>query len=164
MAKEKDNNRPAVVKQLKALIEGGQAHATFDNAVEGLSAKLLGEKPHGLPYSIWQLAEHMRIVQWDILEFSRDPKHKSPSWPDEYWPKDPEPPGEEAWEDTLKKIKHDRKAFITLLEDDNNDLYSPFEWGDGQNLLREALLMADHNAYHTAEIIVLRRLLKAWKS
>ncbi len=153
-----------LVKTLEQLLEGGQAHATFDDAVKHLPAKLRGVVPDGMPYSIWQLVEHIRITQWDILEFSRDPKHKSPSWPEGYWPKETAPVDEAAWKKCLAQIKSDLKEFIDLLKDPDVDLYAPFPHGDGQHLLREALLIADHTSYHTGEIIVLRRLLGAWNS
>ena len=158
-----DNTRGAAVKQLISLLQGGNAHATFDKAVEGLPAKHRGTIPDGLPYSIWQLVEHIRIAQWDILEFSKNEDHQSPSWPDDYWPKEAAPASDKDWDDCLKQIKHNQKEFVHLLEDANNDLYKPFPWGDGQNLFREALLIADHTAYHTAEIIVIRRLLGDWE-
>lgn len=161
--KQKDQHRSDVVKQLKALLNGGNAHATFDDAVAGLSLEDIGKTPDNLPYSIWQLTEHIRITQWDILEFSRDASHKSPAWPEGYWPKETAPADEKTWHNTIKQIKNDLHAFIQLLDDDNNDLYTSFPYGDGQNLFREALLIADHTSYHTAEIIVLRRLLGIWR-
>lgn len=153
-----------LVKTLEQLLAGGQAHATFDDAVKHLPAKLRGVVPEGMPYSIWQLVEHIRITQWDILEFSRDPKHQSPSWPEGYWPKETAPADEAAWKKCLAQIKSDLNEFIELLKDPDVDLYAPFPHGDGQHLLREALLIADHTSYHTGEIIVLRRLLGAWNS
>lgn len=152
-----------LVKTLEQFLIGGHAHATFDDAVKGLPADLRGVVPEGMPYSIWQLVEHIRITQWDILEFSRNPKHESPAWPEGYWPKEAVP-SEAAWKKCLTQIKHDLKEFIDLLKDPDVDLYAPFPHGDGQHLLREAMLIADHTSYHTGEIIVLRRLLGAWKS
>jgi uncharacterized damage-inducible protein DinB len=150
------------VSVLKELLKGGNAHATTEQALAKLPADLRGKVPEGLPYSIWQLAEHIRITQWDILEFSRNPKHLSPKWPDEYWPKETGPASEAAWKKTLAEITEDKKAFIALLEAPDADLLKPFAHGDGQNLLREALLIADHTSYHTGEILVIRRLLGAW--
>lgn len=153
-------------RQLVALLDGGQAHATLDDAVEGFPVKLRGAVPEGLPYSGWQILEHLRITQKDILEFSdnADGSYKELKWPDEYWPKSAEPPSESAWEDSVAEIKADRKAFDKLVHDANDEeLIAKFAWGDGQNLLREALLIADHNAYHVGELIVVRRLLGAWK-
>lgn len=154
----------AVRKQLLALLTGRNAHQSFDDAVAGLPAELRGVKPDKLPYSIWQLVDHIRIAQWDILEFSRDPQHQSPPWPSGYWTKEVVPVDEAAWQQALNQIRQDRDAFVLLLNDPQRDLYAPFAHGDGQNLLREALLIADHTAYHVGEIILIRRLLGAWKS
>jgi hypothetical protein len=156
----------ALRKQLKALLEGGQAHATFDEAVKGFPVKLRGVTPEGLPYSGWQILEHIRITQRDILEFSSntDGSYKELKWPEEYWPKSAEPPSADAWEHSIEQIREDRKAFEKLLNSaDDAALVAPFAWGDGQSLLREALLVADHDAYHVGELVVLRRLLGAWK-
>lgn len=150
-------------EQIIDLLTKGNAHVTFEEAVKKLPAKLRGVVTGGLPYSIWQLVEHIRITQWDILEFSRDPKHVSPKWPDEYWPNEAQPHSDEAWSDTINKIKEDKQAFIDLIRLEDNDLYEPFSWGDGQNLLRESFLIADHTSYHTGEIIAVRRLLHAWE-
>jgi len=157
-----DPNKQAVIEQLNPLLKGGNAHQPFEAAVKDLPASLWGVKPDNLPYSIWQLVEHIRIVQWDILEFSRDPNHQSPAWPEGYWPKETAPADEAAWEQALTQIKADKDAFMALLSAPDVDLYTPFPHGDGQNLLREALLIADHTSYHTGEIILLRRLLNAW--
>jgi len=151
-----------LVTELKKLLNGGGAHVGFKDAVANLPFNLLGEKPYNLPYSIWQLVEHIKIAQWDMLEFSKDGSHRSPKWPDEYWPKELAPKDESAWNNTLKQIDADLKEFIALL--DSSDLYVSIPHGDGQSVLREALQIADHNAYHVAEIVVIRRLLGAWKS
>ncbi len=153
-------------RQLTALVNGGQAHTTFDAAVDGFPVGLRGVAPAGLPYSGWQIVEHMRIAQNDILRFSDNAAgtYKELKWPDAYWPKDPNPPGEQAWETCLASIRADREAFETLLYRASDDeLVEAFPWGETQTLLREALLIADHNAYHTGELIVIRRLLGAWK-
>lgn len=154
-------------QQLKALLDGGQAHATFDQAVKDMPAKLQGVLHEGLPYSAWQLLEHMRLAQRDILDFSRndDGSYRQLKWPDEYWPKDPDPPNAQAWNKSVEQIREDRKAFETLIDSaDDPNLIKPFAWGKGQNLLREALLIADHEAYHVGELVLLRRLLGAWKN
>ncbi len=158
-----ESSNPVVV-QLLALLRGGQAHADFDSAVKDFPAELRGTVVPNLPYSAWQLLEHLRITQRDILNFSAPPTggYHSMEWPDDYWPKSPEPPSAQAWQHTVEAIRHDREKFESLLLKPNVDLYKPFLWGDGQNLLREALLIADHNAYHLGELIVLRRLLGAW--
>jgi uncharacterized damage-inducible protein DinB len=153
-------------KELKALLDGGQAHATFDDAVKDMPAALRAVVPDGLPYSAWQIVEHMRIAQHDILKFSDnvDGNYKAKKWPEAYWPKDAAPTNEEDWNNSIESIRKDRDAFEKLLKDaDDAALVEPFAWGEGQTLLREALLIADHDAYHTGELIVIRRLLGAWK-
>ena len=151
-----------LINELVKLLEGGGAHATIKDALADLPKELRGVKPHNLPYSIWQLAEHIRIAQWDMLEFSKDGNHQSPKWPDDYWPKEAEPADDTAWDKTINQINADRDKFIALLK--NADIFEKIPHGDGQNILREALQVADHNSYHTSEIILLRRLLGAWKS
>ncbi|HXS36966.1 MAG TPA: DinB family protein [Flavipsychrobacter sp.] len=163
MNKDSSKQDDIVREQLIKLLQGEQAHASFDNAINGLHEKLRGVVPENLPYSIWQIVEHIRITQWDILEFSRNANHRSPKWPESYWPKEKDPKDNAQWEKTIKQIKEDQDEFVELLKDEGSDLYKPFPWGDGQNLLREAMLIADHNSYHTGEIIVIRRLLKNWK-
>jgi hypothetical protein len=154
-------------RQLKSLLKGGQAHATFEQAVKDMPAQLRGVVPDGLPYSAWQLLEHIRITQRDILDFCNndDGSYRHLKWPDDYWPKQADPPNEHAWQKSIDEIHADRKSFERLLDSvDDTNLVKPFPWGDGQNLLREALLIADHEAYHVGEVILLRRLLGAWKS
>ncbi len=145
------------------LLRGGNAHVEFDRALAGLPAKLRGVKPAGLPYSPWQLLEHMRISQWDILEFSRNPKHVSPKWPEGYWPKIPAPPDASAWTRSLAAFRADSRAMQRLVADPSTDLYARIPHGEGQTVFREALLVADHNAYHLGQLIVVRRLLGAWQ-
>jgi hypothetical protein len=156
-----DNQNKKIVTELSKLLLGGGAHADLKDALADLPEDLRGVKPDNLPYSIWQLVEHIRIAQWDMLNFCVDPNHESPKWPDEYWPKDPEPKDDDAWKDSVKQINNDRDEFISLIE--KGDLLQPIPGGSGQTLFQEALQMADHTAYHTAEIIILRRLLGAWK-
>ncbi len=164
MQTQKNNsaNDKNLIDNLIDLIAKGNAHASLDNALEDMPFSLLGERPNNLPYSIWQLAEHIRIAQWDILEFSKNAKHVSPKWPDEYWPKETKPQSETAWKKCKDAITAGRKEFINFIKN-AGDLYKPFKHGDGQNLLKEALVLADHNSYHTGEIIIIRRLLNAWK-
>ena len=154
----------AMRKQLLTLIQGGGAHATFDDAVKNFPAELHGKVPANLPYSAWQLLEHLRIAQRDILDFSAPPTggYQPLEWPDAYWPKLPEPPSAQAWSDSVAAIRKDREHFEALIQRPEADLFKPFRWGNGQNLLREALLIADHTAYHLGEFIVLRRLLGIW--
>jgi hypothetical protein len=161
--KAKATHTSFVVKELEILLKGGNAHASFEDAVKDIPDDQLGVIPKGLPYSIWQLTEHIRIAQWDMLEFSRDPHHKSPKWPDEYWPKNPAPPDKKAWKKSLVQIKKNREEFIALLHTSAEEIYKPFSYGEGQSLFREALVIADHTSYHSGEILVLRRLLGIWK-
>jgi len=147
--------------ELEKLIVGGGAHATLADALADIPAQYRGVKPHNLPYSIWQLAEHIRIAQWDMLEFSKDGSHQSPKWPDDYWPRESEPADDAAWDKTTEQINSDRAAFLELLKTD--DIYKAIPHGNGQSILREALQVADHTSYHTSEIILLRRLLGIWK-
>jgi len=151
-------------RQLLVLLKGGQAHVSFDDAVKDLPSDLRGKVPAGLPHSAWQVLEHMRITQRDILHFTAPPTggYHPLQWPEDYWPKSPEPPSSNAWEQSIAAIRSDREHFEALLTKPDADLAKPFRWGDGQNLLREALLIADHTAYHLGELIVLRRLLGAW--
>lgn len=151
-----------VIKELEAVIKKGNAHASFDEAVKGIKPDLIGVAPDGLPYSLWQLIDHIRITQWDILEFSRDPHHKSPKWPDDYWPKEKVPAHPGDVRKSIEQMAADREAFIGLLHDAAEEIYTPFTHGDGQSLFREALLIADHTSYHTGQIILVRRLLKNW--
>ncbi|MGH2563663.1 MAG: DinB family protein [Ginsengibacter sp.] len=152
-----------LVENLVDLIEKGNAHTSLDEAVKDIAFSLLGEKPGNLAYSIWQLVEHIRIAQWDLLEFSRNEKHLSPKWPDGYWPEETAPESGKDWRECLRQIRADRKSFIELLQNAGDNLFKPFSYGTGQSLLKEALVLADHNSYHTGEIIIIRRLLNAWK-
>jgi hypothetical protein len=151
-------------KELIALLQGGQAHITFDEAIKEFPAGLRGAVPPNLPYSAWQILDHLRIAQRDILDFSAPPTggYHPIKWPDAYWPKSHQPPSAHAWDEAIAAIERDMKNFIALIEKPSTDLYKPFRWGDGQNLLREALLLADHNSYHLGELILLRRLLGVW--
>ena len=151
-------------RQLINLLQGGNAHATFDDAVKNLPPELRGKKPRGAEHSPWELLEHLRIAQWDILEFSRDPRHQSPEWPSGYWPAKPAPPDDKAWDKSVRAFRRDLKALCDMVENDSNDLFARIPHGDGQTLLREALLAADHNAYHIGQLVLVRRLLGAWHS
>ena len=150
--------------QLAALLGGGQAHAKFEDAVKDFPAKLRGVVPDGLPYSAWQIVEHIRIAQQDILNFSAPPTggYHGLKWPDAYWPKEAAPESDRAWDHSVAAVEADREKFKALILKPGADLAKPFLWGTGQNLLREALLIADHTAYHVGELIVVRRLLGAW--
>ncbi len=152
----------ALRRQLAQFLSESHAHADFDAAVKNFPAALRGKKPAGAPYSAWQLLEHMRLAQWDILEFSRDPRHVSPKWPEGYWPKTAAPPNHAAWNRSLRQFRSDRKAMQKLVTG-KSDLFARIPHGQGQPLLREALLVLDHNAYHLGQLLLLRKLLGAWK-
>lgn len=158
-----NNPTASVIKELEDALKKGNAHATFEDAVEDIPHELLGEIPKGLPYSIWQLVEHIRTTQWDILDFSRNPDYKGMRWPDDYWPKEKAPAHKDDFKRSVDQVLADRKAFIDLLHKTGQGIYTPFPHGDGQTLLREALLIIDHTSYHTGELIVIRRLLGNWK-
>lgn len=152
-----------VREQVLYLLKGGGAHAAFDDVIKDFPAKLRGAKPAGVPYSAWELLEHMRTAQWDILEFSRDPRHVSPEWPEGYWPKSNKP-SSSAWNSSIASFRKDLDAMIALVEDPRTDLYAKIPHGTGQTILREALLVADHNAYHLGQLVLVRRLLGSWKT
>ncbi len=148
---------------LVELLKGGHAHISFDDAVKDWPAALQGNRPGGAAHSAWEVLEHMRIAQWDILEFTRNPKHVSPEFPAGYWPKTQAPPDGKAWNNTVKSFRADLEAMIKIVQNKKTDFFTPFPYGNGQTVLREALLVADHNAYHLGELLLLRRLLGAWK-
>ena len=150
--------------ELDRLLSGKGAHVDFDQAIADLPANLRGTKPHGSPHSAWELLEHLRIAQRDMLEFSRNAKHVSPKWPAGYWPASVAPPDEAAWNRSVEGFNDDLAAMRKLVADPASDLYTPFAHGEGQTLIREALQLADHNAYHIGELVSLRRVLGAWKS
>jgi len=150
-------------KHLLELLEGGGAHAKFDDVIKGLPAKLRGTKPAKFPHSPWMLLEHMRLAQRDILEFSRNAKHVSPPWPSGYWPKTEAPPNAAAWNKSVQQFRRDLKAMQNLVANKKTDLFARIPWGDGQTVLREALLLADHNSYHLGQMLDVRRMLGAWK-
>jgi uncharacterized damage-inducible protein DinB len=145
------------------LLKGGHAHADLETALKGLPVKLRGKKPKGAEHSVWQLLEHIRIAQRDILEFSRNPKHVSPPWPKGYWPATEAPPSASAWNNSLRQAREDLKAMEKLVASPKTELLLKIPHGDGQTILREALLLADHTSYHVGQILLLRRLLGAWK-
>ena len=153
----------ALRQHLVNLLREGHAHATFESAIADLPAALRGKKPAGASHSTWEILEHLRIAQWDILEFSRNAKHVSPDFPSGYWPKSVAPPSEAAWNKAVKAFQADKDAIQKLILDPATDLLARIPHGDGQTILREALLLADHNAYHLGELVLLRRLLGAWK-
>lgn len=144
------------------LLRGGGAHLTFDKAVEGIPPDPRGSIMPRAPHSPWRLLEHLRIAQWDILEFSRNPKHVSPPWPKGYWPQGDAPPDANVWNSSVDSFRADLEAMCALVADPATDLFAPIPHGDGQTVLREALLVADHNAYHLGQLVVVRRLLDCW--
>lgn len=146
------------------LLKGGGAHVSFDDAVKDLPVDLRGKRPKGADHSPWEILEHLRIGLWDILEFTRDPKHVSPEFPSGYWPKTQAPPDTKAWDTSVHAFRADAKALADLVADDSTDLLARLPHGDGQTVLREALVAADHNAYHLGELVLVRRLLGAWSA
>ncbi len=156
-------NDEALRKQLVKLLKKSEAHAGFEKAVKGFPAAQMGTRPGGSPHSAWELLEHIRLAQLDMLEFSESSDYAPRKWPEDYWPKSPAPVNAAAWNEAVHSVLKDRDAFIALLEDPKRDLFQPFPWGDGQTLLREALLILDHNAYHVGEIVMVRRILGIWK-
>ena len=156
-------NDKALRQHLVSLLKGGDAHATYDAAVKDFPANLYGKKPKGAAHSPWEVLEHLRIAQWDILEFSRNAKHVSPEFPDGYWPKTPAPADATAWTRSVQSFRADLKAMVALAENESVDLFARIPHGEGQTILREVLVLADHNAYHLGELLLLRRLLGAWK-
>ena len=153
----------ALRAQLAAFLDWGEAHAGFDKAVKGIPPRLRGAVPDGWEYSAWQLLEHLRMAQEDILEFCRNAKYKEKKWPDDYWPKSPAPRGGAAWTSAIAAFHKDRKAFQQLTADTTIDLFATIPHGTGQTYLREILLVADHTSYHVGQIVALRRQLGIWK-
>jgi DinB superfamily len=158
-----DPNSKQLREHLLYLLNGGGAHARFDDVVKNWPEDVRGSKPNGLPHTAWMLLDHLRLAQWDILEFSRNSKHKSPEWPKGYWPKTEAPPSTAAWNKSVQQFRKDLKTMQDLVANPKTDLYARIPWGDGQSVLREALLLADHNAYHLGQLVDIRRLLGAWK-
>jgi hypothetical protein len=159
----KDAEAKVLREELSRVLSGKGAHADFEAAVHDFPVEQRGAKPAGAPHSAWELLEHLRIAQQDMLEFSRNAKHESPAWPSGYWPPQPQPPDDGAWDRSVAQFRADLQEMQRLVADPSSDLFTRFPHGEGQSLLREALQMADHNAYHVGELIFLRRLLGAWK-
>ena len=148
--------------QLKRLLDWPDAHADFERVVAGVPVRVQGVRPEGLPYSLWQLLEHVRLAQADILDFCRNPQYRQPAWPDDYWPPTEAPPDEGAWERSVAAIRADRHALMEMIDDAGLNLFAEIEHGEGQTYLREVLLVADHGAYHLGEMVAVRRLLGVW--
>ncbi len=143
------------------LLRGGSAHIKFDDVIANFPAELQGSQVEGISHTPWRLLEHMRIAQWDILEFSRNAEHVSPDFPDGYWPDGDAPPSQKAWDESVEMFRSDLKQMENLVSDPATDLFAKIPHGSGQTILRETLLIADHNAYHLGQLIVIRRLLGA---
>ena len=152
----------ALREHLVNLLKGGGAHVHFMDALDGFPESKRGAFVEGLKHTGWQLTEHVRIAQWDILEFSRNPKHVSPGFPEGYWPKTPVPPDDAAWDKSVQAFQHDLQEMIKLVKNPKTDLCAVFPHGDGQTILRQALVLADHNSYHLGQLVDLRRALGAW--
>jgi hypothetical protein len=157
-----DKTHGAVRKHVVELLTLGHAHATFDQAVTDLPVELRGKVPKGAEHSPWQLLEHLRLAQWDILDFSRNEKYHALKWPDDYWPKERAPADDKAWDKSVRAFKKDLREMCALVEDTKTDLFAKIPHGDGQTILREALLVADHNAYHVGQLVLVRKMLGAW--
>lgn len=155
-------NDTDVRRQLRDVLGWGDAHVTFEKAVKGVPPRLRGIVPPGLPHSAWQLVEHIRLAQADILEFCVRRKYRHRKWPDDYWPKSAAPRNAEAWTRSLAAIRRDRRAFQRLASDRSVDLSARVPNGDGQTYLREILLVADHEAYHIGQLVLVRRALGNW--
>ncbi len=152
----------ALRQQLVKLLHSHEAHADFEAAIHGLPPALRGQRPAGADHSPWQLLEHLRIAQWDILDFSRNPDYQERRWPADYWPATPAPPSNTAWDESLAAYRENLREMCALIMDDANDLFALIPHGTGQTILREALLIADHNAYHVGQLVLVRQLLGAW--
>jgi hypothetical protein len=153
----------ALREHVVKLLKGGDAHATFENAVKDFPVELRGKRPKGAEHSAWQVLEHLRIALEDILDFSINPKYKELEWPKEYWPETAAPPDAKAWDKSVRAFEKHLKAMCALVEDEKTDLFAMIPHGSGQTILREALVVADHNGYHLGEMVLLRRVLGAWK-
>src|SRR5438876_10455671 len=160
--KSNNDHDHSLRQHLKYLLSDGGAHVKFSDVVSSFPAKLRGQKPSGFPHSAWMLLEHMRIAQWDILEFSRNPKYTSPTWPQDNRPPTEAPPNAAAWNESATNFREDLKFLENLIANPNTDLFAKIPWGAGQTILRESLLVADHNAYHLGQLVVVLRLLGAW--
>lgn len=155
-----------LVKELAFQLRGGNAHAPLEKVVKDFPLEKQGIQPAGLPYSGWQLLEHLRLAQKDILDYCQNHggNYVHKKWPDDYWPAKPEPPDAKAWDESVKKIEEDRESLIKIIADPQAELFTAFKWGDGQTLFHEACLVLDHNAYHLGELVMLRRTLGIWQS
>jgi DinB superfamily len=157
------NQDKALRRQLAEVLTWGDAHADWKKALADLPVEKRGVRPEGLPHSPWELLEHARITQWDILDFCTNPEYEAREWPAGYWPKTPAPPDESAWEKSIRAFELDTQAAAKLIENPGTNLFAKIPHGTGQTILREAVLLADHGAYHLGQLVLVRRLLGAWK-
>jgi hypothetical protein len=149
-------------EQLLELLRGGHAHMSFDQVVRDFPLDRINTRPPNTPYTPWRLLEHMRIAQWDIVEFIRDPDYESPEWPEGYWPDDEREANEEQWQDTLEAFRSDRRALEKMVTDPQVDLQADLAHAEGYNVLREVLVVADHSAYHIGELAMMRQVMDIW--
>jgi DinB superfamily len=157
--KEAMNQDQSLREHLLYLLGGGGAHVDFESVVADFPVEKANQRIEHLPYTAWAVLEHMRIAQWDILEFSRKPAHASPKWPEGYWPADDVSPDAASWEKSVERFRSDLKEMQDLVADPKIDLFAAIPHGDGQTILREALLVADHNAYHLGVLVTMKRIL-----
>src|SRR5208282_3293884 len=155
-------NEKSLRRQLAEFLGWHDAHLDWPEALADFPARLRGARPEGAAHSAWELLEHARIAQWDILEFSRNPKHVSPDFPSGYWPESSAPPNDAAWDKSVKAFESDLEAMAKLVASPETDLFAPIPHGSGQTILRQALLLADHNAYHLGQFVLVRRMLGSW--
>ncbi len=158
--KDQETLKTALVR----VLQWQDAHVSFAKAVEGVSPDNIGQTRHALPYSIWQLTEHIRIAQHDMVSFCLDEDYQERQWPDEYWPKEAAPASLSPWQQSLQAIQSDRQRLINAIQEPDVDLFAPIPRGTGQHLFKEAMLIVDHEAYHTGQIVLIRKLLGDWKS
>ena len=156
----KVSNDAELRRHLIELLDGGNAHIKFADVMSGFPVERAGVRPEGSPHSAWELLEHLRIAQADIVLFSVGQDYAELKWPDDYWPSSPAPKNKAGWEHSVEAVRQDLARFIDMLKDERRNLFEPFPWGNGQTLLREALLIADHNAYHLGQLMLVRRLLE----
>jgi len=152
----------ALREHLRELLDWQDAHVDFESAVEKIAPKFRGAAPEGLPFSPWQLLEHLRITQHDILDFCLNPEYRERAWPKEYWPAEAGPTTEAAWDESMAHYRSDREALKRLAADSSIDLFARIPHGTGQTYLREILLVVDHNAYHVGQLVLVRRGLGIW--
>jgi hypothetical protein len=145
------------------LLQGGDAHADFERVIKDFPRELRGKKIRVAEHTAWELLEHLRIAQWDILDFSRNPQYKAREFPKEYWPDSFAPPKFNSWNLSVKAFQDDLKAMCDLVANEKTDLFTKIPHGEGQTILREALVLADHNSYHLGQMVLLRRILGDWK-